>query len=153
MLKLEIILSENDVMSISEGFKQIDIGGLTITKVRGRGEKTAPEILVHKGSEVFVPHFGDKYRIMVVIPESKEEKAVNIIKNNSRGGKIFISQLLRAIDIKTGNEGEEIIDMKLSLPKNNIKISNLTRADYMKLVVIGGIVVVPPVALAIIGGI
>tara|TARA_B100000475_G_scaffold107264_1_gene78251 strand:- start:248 stop:379 length:132 start_codon:yes stop_codon:yes gene_type:complete len=43
--------------------------------------------------------------------------------------------------------------MKLSLPKNNIKISNLTKADYMKLVVIGGIVVVPPVALAIIGGI
>ena len=37
MLKLEIILAENDVMSISESFKQIDIGGLTITKVRGRG--------------------------------------------------------------------------------------------------------------------
>ena len=109
MLKLEIILSENDVMSISESFKQMDIGGLTITKVRGRGQKTAPEILVHKGSEVFVPHFGDKYRIMVVIPESKEEKAVYIIKENSRGGKIFISQLLRAIDIETGNEGEEII--------------------------------------------
>ena len=72
MLKLEIILSENDVMSISESFKQMDIGGLTITKVRGRGQKTAPEILVHKGSEVFVPHFGDKYRIMVVIPESKD---------------------------------------------------------------------------------
>ncbi len=109
MLKLEIILSENDVMSISESLKEINIGGLTITKVRGRGEKTAPEILVHKGSEVFVPHFGDKYRIMVVIPESKEERTVNLIKNNSRGGKIFISQLLRAIDIETGNEGEEII--------------------------------------------
>ena len=69
MLKLEIILSENDVMSISEGFKQIDIGGLTITKVRGRGEKTAPEILVHKGSEVFVPHFGDKYLSLIHISE------------------------------------------------------------------------------------
>jgi len=109
MLKLEIILSENDVMSISESLKEINVGGLTITKVRGRGEKTAPEILVHKGSEVFVPHFGDKYRIMVVIPEAKEERAVNIIKDNSRGGKIFISQLLRAIDIESGNEGEEII--------------------------------------------
>ena len=43
--------------------------------------------------------------------------------------------------------------MKISLPENNIKISNLNKADYMKLVVIGGIVVVPPVALAIIGGI
>ena len=43
--------------------------------------------------------------------------------------------------------------MKLSLPKNNIKISNLNKADYMKLVVIGAIVVIPPVALAVIGGI
>ena len=38
--------------------------------------------------------------------------------------------------------------MKLSLPKNNIKISNLTRVDYIKLVVIGAIVVIPPVVLA-----
>ena len=43
--------------------------------------------------------------------------------------------------------------MKLSLPKNNIKISNLTQADYMKLVVIGAIVAIPPVTLAVIGGI
>ena len=35
----------------------------------------------------------------------------------------------------------------------NIKISNLTKADYMKLVVIGAIVVLPPVTLAMIGGI
>jgi nitrogen regulatory protein P-II 1 len=46
---------------------------------------------------------------MVVIPESKEEKTVEIIKKNSREGKIFISQMLRAIDIKSGNEGEEVI--------------------------------------------
>ena len=59
--------------------------------------------------EVFIPHFGDKYRMMVVVPESKEEKTVDIIKKNGRSGKIFISQMLRAIDINTGNEGEEII--------------------------------------------
>ena len=40
--------------------------------------------------------------------------------------------------------------MKVSLPKNNIKISNLTRVDYMKLIVIGVIVVIPPVVLAVI---
>ena len=59
--------------------------------------------------EIFVPHFSDKYRVMVVIPESKEEKTVEIIKKNSRGGKIFISQMLRAIDISSGNEGEEVV--------------------------------------------
>ena len=44
MLKLEIILAENDVMNISEGLKEIGIGGLTVIKVRGRGAKTAAEI-------------------------------------------------------------------------------------------------------------
>ncbi len=41
MLKLEIILAENDVMKISEGLKEIGVGGLTVIKVRGRGAKTA----------------------------------------------------------------------------------------------------------------
>jgi len=109
MLKLEVIIANNDVMKISEGLKQIGVGGLTVVKVRGRGAKTAAEIHSHKGMEVFVPHFADKYRLMVVIPESKEEKTVDIIKQNSREGKIFISQMLRAIDIKSGNEGDEVI--------------------------------------------
>ena len=119
MLKLEVILAENDVMRISEALKEINVGGLTVVKVKGRGAKTAPEIHASKGMEVFIPHFGDKYRMMVVIPESKEEKTVDIIipqklyndiiKKNGRSGKIFISQMLRAIDIDTGNEGEEII--------------------------------------------
>ncbi|WP_067957348.1 P-II family nitrogen regulator [Nitrosopumilus sp. Nsub] len=109
MLKLEIIIANNDVMKISEGLKQIGIGGLTVVKVRGRGAKTAAEIHSHKGMEIFVPHFSDKYRLMVVIPEAKEEKAVEIIKKNSSEGKIFISQMLRAVDIKTGSEGDEVV--------------------------------------------
>ena len=61
MLKLEIILAENDVMNISEGLKEIGVGGLTVVKVRGRGAKTAAEIHSSKGMEIFVPHFADKY--------------------------------------------------------------------------------------------
>jgi len=109
MLKLEVILAENDVINISEGLKEIGVGRLTVLKARGRGAKTAAEIHTSKGMEIFVPHFADKYRIMVVVPEAKEEKSVEIIKKNSRGGKIFISQILRAIDINSGNEGEEVI--------------------------------------------
>ena len=66
MLKLEIILAENDVMNISEGLKEIGVGGLTVIKARGRGAKTAAEIHTSKGMEIFVPHFADKYRINVV---------------------------------------------------------------------------------------
>ncbi|GIS73996.1 MAG: hypothetical protein CM1200mP11_2110 [Nitrosopumilaceae archaeon] len=49
MLKLEIILAENDVMKISEGLKKIgNLGDLNVIKVRGRGAKTAAEIHTQK---------------------------------------------------------------------------------------------------------
>ncbi len=109
MLKIEVILGENDVMAISEGLKEIGIGGLTVSKVRGRGKRPGPEIHASKGSEIFVPQFNDKYMMEAIIPDAKEDEVVSIIKEKGRVGKIFISQILRAIDIATGDEGEETI--------------------------------------------
>ena len=109
MLKIEVILGENDVMSISEGLKKIGIGGLTVSKVRGRGKRPGPEIHASKGSEIFVPQFSEKYRLEAIIPDTKEDEVVSIIKENGRVGKIFVSQILRAVDIATDSEGEETI--------------------------------------------
>jgi nitrogen regulatory protein P-II 1 len=109
MLKIEVILGENDVMAISEGLKAIGIGGLTVSKVRGRGKRPGPEIHASKGSEIFVPQFNDKYKIEIIISDTQEDEVVGIIKTKGRVGKIFISQILRAVDITTGNEGEETI--------------------------------------------
>ena len=109
MLRIEAILGENDVMAISEGLKKIGIGGLSVSKVRGRGKRPGPEIHASKGSEIFTPQFNDKYQIVAIIPDKKEDEVVGIIKENGRVGKIFVSQILRAIDIATGNEGEETI--------------------------------------------
>jgi len=109
MLKVEVILGQNDVMAISEELKKIGIGGLTVSKVRGRGKKPGPEIHASKGSEIFTPQFNDKYQLEVIISDAKEDEVVNIIKKNGRIGKIFVSQILRAVDIATGTEGEDTI--------------------------------------------
>ena len=109
MLKIEVILGENDVMAISEGLKEIGIGGLTVSKVRGRGKKPGPEIHASKGSEIFVPQFNDKYRLEAIISDTQEDEVINIIKEKGRVGKIFVSQILRAVDIATGEEGEKTI--------------------------------------------
>ena len=109
MLKVEVILGQNDVMAISEELKKIGIGGLTVSKVRGRGKKPGPEIHASKGSEIFTPQFNDKYQLDVIIPDTKEDEVINIIKEQGRIGKIFVSQILRAIDIATGTEGEDTI--------------------------------------------
>ncbi|MFQ5782009.1 MAG: P-II family nitrogen regulator [Nitrosopumilus sp.] len=109
MLKIEVILGENDVMAISEGLKKIGIGGLTVSKVRGRGKRPGPEIHASKGSEIFVPQFNDKYLLEAIVPDAKEDETITIIKEHGRVGKIFVSQILRAVDIATGNEGEDTI--------------------------------------------
>lgn len=109
MLRIQVILGENDVMAISEGLKEIGIGGLTVIKVRGRGKRPGPEIHASKGSEIFVPQFNDKYQLEAIISDTQEDEVIGIIKDKGRVGKIFVSQILRAIDIATGAEGEETI--------------------------------------------
>ena len=109
MLKSEVTLGENDVMAISEELKRIGVGGLTVFKIRGRGKRPGPEIHASKGSQIFVPQFSDKYRLELIIPDTKEEEVIDIIKAKGRVGKIFISQVLRAVDISTGSEGEDTI--------------------------------------------
>ena len=109
MRHIQVILGENDVMKISEGLREIGIGGLTVSKVRGRGKRPAPEIHASKGSQIFIPQFSDKYLIEAMVPDSKEDDAIRIIKENGRVGKIFVNEITRAIDIATGKEGEETI--------------------------------------------
>ena len=109
MIRIEALLGNNDVMAISEALRKIDIGGMTVTKVRGRGKRLPAQIHAAKGSAIFQPQFSEKYVIVVMIPESKEDEVINIIKEKGTVGKIFVSPILRAIDITTGNEGEEVI--------------------------------------------
>ena len=109
MLKIEVILANNDVMAISEALKKIGIGGLTVSKVRGRGKKPGPEIHASKGSEIFVPQFSEKYKMEAIVPEEKEDETISIIKEHGRVGKIFVSQILRAVDIASGDEGDNTI--------------------------------------------
>ena len=109
MLRIQVILGQNDIMDISEALKEIKVGGITLGKLKGRGKKPAPEIHASKGSEIFVPQFSEKYVLEVIIADKNEEQAINLIRNNARTGKIFVSQVIRAIDIETGVEGEKVI--------------------------------------------
>ena len=109
MIKIQAFLGNNDVMAISEALKEIEIGGLTVSKVRGRGKRPPPEIHASKGSAIFQPLFSQSNVIELVIPENKEEQVINILKKEGSVGKIFVSPVLRAIDIATGDEGETVI--------------------------------------------
>lgn len=110
MIRIDIVIGKNDVMAISEELKKIPVGGLTVTKKRGRGKNPPPEIHASKGTEVFTPQFGDKYLLEVIVPDSKEDEVIKIVRQNTKIGKIFVYPVLRAFDIATGKKDEDAIE-------------------------------------------
>ena len=102
MIRIDVYLPNNDVMAISEALKKIDIGGLTVTKKRGRGKRPPPEMHAGKGSMIFTPQFTDKYVIELFIDEHKKDDAIKIIEEHARRGKIIITPNVHMIDIKSG---------------------------------------------------
>lgn len=109
MIRITVTLSNNEVMPISEELKKMEIGGLTVTKVRGRGKTPPPEIHAGKGRDIFQPQFGQKYVIQIVTMEENEDIVIGIVKKNATRGKIVVEPILRAVDIATGEEGEAVI--------------------------------------------
>jgi nitrogen regulatory protein P-II 1 len=109
LIKIEVVISQNDIKAISDALRGINVGGITISKVKGRGKSIAPQIHASKGTEMYTPEFGDKYKLEVIVPDSKENDAINIIRENSKIGKIFVWPIDRAVDIESGVENEMAI--------------------------------------------
>lgn len=109
MKRIQVVLAENDVIAISEGLKKIPVGGVLVHKMKGRDKFPKPEIHAGKGSEIFTPQFGHKHVMEVVVPDSKEKEVIQIIRENSKVGMIFVHPVSQAIDIGSGTEGEEIL--------------------------------------------
>ncbi|MGB9002466.1 MAG: P-II family nitrogen regulator [Nitrosotalea sp.] len=109
MIKIEIILPENDVRSISDALKKLSVGGITAYRGWGRGKTVNPQIHASKGTEMFTPEFSDRFVIQVIVEEKYENDVIRIIRNNTKIGKIFISVINRAVDIASGDENEKAI--------------------------------------------
>jgi len=109
LIRIEIILAENDVMAISEGLKEIPVSGVLVLKMKGRDEFPRPEIHAAKGSVIFTPQFGHKHVMEVIVPDSKEKDVIRIVRENSKVGIIFVHPVLNAIDIGSGKEGDNIL--------------------------------------------
>jgi nitrogen regulatory protein P-II 1 len=109
LIKIDVVIPQNDVEAISEALKKIKVGGITILKAKGRGKTIAPKIHASKGTEMFTPEFSDRYTVQVIVEDEKENQAIELIRANSKMGKIFISPVMRAIDIESGEENEKAI--------------------------------------------
>ena len=58
---------------------------------------------------MFRPEFVDGYKLEVIVADNKEDDIIEIVRKNSKMGKIFILPVTRAIDIESGVESERAI--------------------------------------------
>ncbi|MDE1769299.1 MAG: P-II family nitrogen regulator [Thaumarchaeota archaeon] len=109
MLKIEVILPENQIKSISDALKKLSVGGITAYKGWGRGRTAAREIHASKGTEIFTPEFGDRFIIEVVVADDKKNEIIEAIRSSSKFGKIFVIPVSEAYDIQTPKKDEQVI--------------------------------------------
>jgi nitrogen regulatory protein P-II 1 len=109
MKKIEAIIRPIKVNEVRDALMEIGVTGMMVFEVKGYGRHKG-HTEMYKGSEHHVD-YQPKVKIEIVVSEKIYEKVIDIILINSKtgqigDGKIFVSDIDRAIRIRTAEEGE-----------------------------------------------
>ena len=112
MKRIEAIIRPEKLEAMVEALDALGHWGMNVTDVRGHGrQKGMKELFRGREYEVrFIP----KLKIEVVLKEAMVEKAIQMIisvaKTGQIGdGKIFVSEVLEVIRVRTGERGEAAV--------------------------------------------
>ena len=94
---------------VREALSEIGIQGATVTEVKGFGRQKG-HTEMYRGAEYSVD-FLPKIKIEVAVTDDLLEAAIEAITDNAKtghigDGKIFVSDLLHSVRIRTGESGE-----------------------------------------------
>ncbi|MGC9127798.1 MAG: P-II family nitrogen regulator [Acidithiobacillus sp.] len=97
---------------VREALSQAGIQGLTVTEVKGFGRQKGHTEL-YRGAE-YVVDFLPKVKIETVVPDHLVDVATDALIKGARtgkigDGKIFVTEVLDAIRIRTGESGDEAL--------------------------------------------
>jgi nitrogen regulatory protein P-II 1 len=106
------IVKAHQVESVTDALKGIDVTGMTISDVQGFGRQRG-HTEVYRGSEYKVD-FLPKVRIDVLCDTAHADKIAEVIADAARtgkigDGKIWITEVARAIRIRTGETGDDAL--------------------------------------------
>jgi nitrogen regulatory protein P-II 1 len=113
MKKIEAVIKPFKLEDVKEALVEAGIEGMTVSEVKGYGRQAGHSEL-YRGAE-YVVEFIPKIKIEIVVSdEDYANKAVEAIKNAAKtgkigDGKIFVSDIQRAIRIRTDEEDTEAL--------------------------------------------
>jgi nitrogen regulatory protein PII len=110
MKKVEAIIKPFKLEDVKEALSEVGVEGMTVVEVKGFGRQKGQ---IYRGSEYTVD-FLPKVKIEVVVDDSRADTVVDaIVKAANTGkigdGKVFVSAILDAIRIRTGERGSDAV--------------------------------------------
>ena len=112
MKMIAAVVQPHRLDEIREALNSIGIHGMTASEVQGYGRQGGHKE-IYRGAEYDI-HFVPKIKIEVVVSDEQEDGVVEAIctaaKTGKIGdGKIFVYDTVKAIRIRTGEEGNEAL--------------------------------------------
>ncbi len=118
MKEIDIIMPHERLSEVNEILHKHKVGGMYFSEITGRGSAKREEVehLVgpdrYKTGKRYVPEFGSRTKVTVIIPDSMEKQLtddiIRAISTGSAGdGKIFVKDISGAYDIGTKQSGEK----------------------------------------------
>ena len=112
MKKIEAIIKPFKLDEVKEALQELGLQGMTVIEAKGFGRQKGQTEL-YRGAE-YVVDFLPKIKIEVVLADDQLAAAVEAIQNAARtgrigDGKIFISDVIEVVRIRTGETGTAAI--------------------------------------------
>jgi len=111
MKKVEAIIRPSALRGVLDGLKAVGYSGVTVVEVQGHGtQKGITESYRGQSVEGLLP----KLIVTTIVKDKHLNKVLDIIVKTARtgeigDGKIFVSSVLNAVRIRTGEKGEKAI--------------------------------------------
>jgi nitrogen regulatory protein P-II 1/nitrogen regulatory protein P-II 2 len=108
MKLITALVRPSKVDAIKSALVSLEIVGMTVSDARGFGRQKG-QVERYRGNE-FTVDFLPKSKVVVAVPDEKLEAALSAISEAARtgeigDGKIFVTPVLDAIRIRTGERG------------------------------------------------
>jgi nitrogen regulatory protein P-II 1 len=111
MRRIDLIISHEHFLEVSELLRKYDVDGMTFYSVKGRGRSRQEEVSSGEGIARTVPEFVAATRIEVIVENSVVKSIIEDVrtilsKSSFPFGKIFVSDIAEAYTINTNETGK-----------------------------------------------
>jgi nitrogen regulatory protein P-II 1 len=114
MKRLDIIIPHERLSEVNDILHKNKVGGITFYDIKGRGRAKQEPVAVGRGVMRYVPEFGSRTKIEVLVEDSLAKEIIDdLLKNISTGstsdGKIFVYDVAEAYDIGSKESGDSAL--------------------------------------------